>query len=292
MGTAIVASSSHSRTCVSSFLTPWTRRERFENALDEEVRFHVDACTEDLGRSGIPKREALRRARAYFSVESGRDPVGRRFRQGAEEMEIVGVVADSRDHAIRSGPADTVYMPEKQGPTADMTLLVRAADDPERIVPALRALAGSIDPRMPVISVHTLDVDVEAGMSRERIPRISVDVACARVLEGMLFGVAATDPLTLAASVAVLAAAAVRPPRLRCGARRGWTPWSHCGRSDRICVSTAMERFAAVRRGWKRVTCLTPVAARAFACGCAASGSASRPAAGAGGGGSMVRWPG
>ena len=222
----------------------------------------------------------------------GRDPVGRRFRQGAEEMEIVGVVADSRDHAIRSGPADTVYMPEKQGPTADMTLLVRAADDPERIVPALRALAGSIDPRMPVISVHTLDVDVEAGMSRERIPRISVDVACARVLEGMLFGVAATDPLTLAASVAVLAAAAVRPPRLRCGARRGWTPWSHCGRSDRICVSTAMERFAAVRRGWKRVTCLTPVAATAFACGCAASGSASRPAAGAGGGGSMVRWPG
>ena len=203
----------------------------------------------------------------------GRDPVGRRFRQGAEEMEIVGVVADSRDHAIRSDPTDTVYMPEKQGPTADMTLLVRAADDPERIVPALRALAGSIDPRMPVISVHTLDVDVEAGMSRERILgylsalfagltlllagiglygvlasavarrtreiglRLALgargrDVAalfgretatlvlagatlggllaftCARVLEGVLFGVAATDPLTLAASVALLAAAA------------------------------------------------------------------------------------
>ena len=39
-----------------SFLTTWTRRERFENALDEEVRFHVDACTEGLIRSGVPKR--------------------------------------------------------------------------------------------------------------------------------------------------------------------------------------------------------------------------------------------
>ena len=57
-----------------SFLTTWTRRERFENALDEEVRFHVDACTEGLIRSGVPKREAARRARVHFgSVESMKD---------------------------------------------------------------------------------------------------------------------------------------------------------------------------------------------------------------------------
>ena len=29
-----------------SFLTAWTRRERFEGGLDEEVRFHLDAHAE------------------------------------------------------------------------------------------------------------------------------------------------------------------------------------------------------------------------------------------------------
>ncbi len=102
----------------------------------------------------------------YFD---GRDPLGRRLRQGAEELEIVGVVADARDRGVRSGPADTVYVHRKQGPPSGMTLLVRAGDDPARIVPALLALAGSIDRRMPVTSVHTLNVDVEAGLSSERM---------------------------------------------------------------------------------------------------------------------------
>ena len=32
-----------------SFLTAWTRRERFEDSLDEEVRFHLDAYAECSG---------------------------------------------------------------------------------------------------------------------------------------------------------------------------------------------------------------------------------------------------
>ena len=99
----------------------------------------------------------------------GRNPIGRRFRQGREELEIVGVVADSRDQAIGTGPADTVYVHEKQGPPSGMTLLVRAGDDPESIVPSLLAMIGSIDRRMPVASVRTLDADVEAGISSERM---------------------------------------------------------------------------------------------------------------------------
>ena len=59
---------------VRSFLTAWNRRERFEDGLDDEVRFHLDAYTEDLVRSGIPRREAARRARVHFgSVERMKD---------------------------------------------------------------------------------------------------------------------------------------------------------------------------------------------------------------------------
>ncbi len=57
-----------------SFLTAWIGRDRFEGVLDEEVRFHLEACTEELVRAGVPRREAARRARVQFgSIESAKD---------------------------------------------------------------------------------------------------------------------------------------------------------------------------------------------------------------------------
>ena len=135
-------------------------------------------------------------------------------------------------------------------------------------------MVGSIDRRMPVISVHTLDMDVETGISSERMLgylstlfaaltlllsgiglygllasavvrrrreiglRIALGArsrdiavlfgresaalvfagvavgallafACGRVLQGVLFGVAATDPPTMAGSILVLTAVAL-----------------------------------------------------------------------------------
>ena len=49
-----------------SFLTTLAHRERFDAALDEEVRFHLAAQAEDLVRSGTPPGEAARRARIQF----------------------------------------------------------------------------------------------------------------------------------------------------------------------------------------------------------------------------------
>ena len=42
------------------------RRRAFENAMAEEMRFHLDARTDDLVRSGLPIDEARRRARLEF----------------------------------------------------------------------------------------------------------------------------------------------------------------------------------------------------------------------------------
>ncbi len=99
----------------------------------------------------------------------GQDPTGLKFHQGGSEVEIVGVVADARDRGIRKGPEEAVYIPEKQGQTSGLTLLVRAANNPKAIIPSLRAIVRSIDRRMPVYSVHTLDTEVKAGLSSERI---------------------------------------------------------------------------------------------------------------------------
>lgn len=53
-----------------SRIRSWLRvsifRSHAENEMDTELRFHVDAYTEDLIRTGIPAEEALRRARVEF----------------------------------------------------------------------------------------------------------------------------------------------------------------------------------------------------------------------------------
>jgi putative ABC transport system permease protein len=42
------------------------RRARMESEMDAELRFHIEARAEDLIRSGVPREEALRRARIEF----------------------------------------------------------------------------------------------------------------------------------------------------------------------------------------------------------------------------------
>src|SRR5262245_52155285 len=50
------------------------RRDRFESTMSDEIQFHLDACVEDLMRSGIPRDEAVRRARVQFGgVERTKD---------------------------------------------------------------------------------------------------------------------------------------------------------------------------------------------------------------------------
>ena len=73
-----------------SFLTTLIQRERFEDSLDEEIRFHLDAQTEDLVRTGVPSAEAVRRARAQFgSIEATKDDC-RRARHFGLDL-VVGV---------------------------------------------------------------------------------------------------------------------------------------------------------------------------------------------------------
>src|SRR5215831_7307148 len=56
----------------------WVRanlwRMRTEREMDAELRFHMEACAEDLLRRGVNREEALRRARAEFGgVEKAKD---------------------------------------------------------------------------------------------------------------------------------------------------------------------------------------------------------------------------
>ena len=68
--------------CSASVLSfgcsPVSRRD-FEDAMNEELRFHIEQYADDLRRSGVPREEALRRARMEFgALTTCRKTAGRR----------------------------------------------------------------------------------------------------------------------------------------------------------------------------------------------------------------------
>jgi putative ABC transport system permease protein len=105
-------------------------------------------------------------ARHFFR---GQDLAGRKFRQDGSEVEIVAVVGDARDRNTRKGPEEAVYIPEKQGQTSGLTVLVRTANGANRLIPSLLAIVRSVDKHLPIVSAHRLDLQIEAGLSSERI---------------------------------------------------------------------------------------------------------------------------
>ena len=93
-----------------SFLTTLTQRKRFEDSLYEEVRFHLDAQTEDLVRTGVPPEEAARRARVLFgSIEAMKDDCrrarGLRIARPWKQLYLRGAASKLRPpHRVRHPP--------------------------------------------------------------------------------------------------------------------------------------------------------------------------------------------
>jgi putative ABC transport system permease protein len=114
-------------------------------------------------------------ARAYFP---GERPVGRRLRISSprwswgegfpESFEIVGVVEDVAFLGLRGGSAPAFYLPARQLPLHQMTLLLRAAGDPRRLGPQVRGVIAAVDRDVPVVSVATLDAMLAADVAQPR----------------------------------------------------------------------------------------------------------------------------
>src|SRR5437667_12807997 len=89
-----------------SWLRAALRRSRMERDMDAELRLHIEAFAEDLVHSGVPREEALRRARIEFGgVE--RDKEECREARGANFIE--SFIQDLRDglRMLRRNPGFT-----------------------------------------------------------------------------------------------------------------------------------------------------------------------------------------
>jgi putative ABC transport system permease protein len=107
----------------------------------------------------------------------GENPLGKRIRPNisfgdndqASMREIVGVSADVKSGGINDKAVPEVYAP--QTPTdfvGETTIVVRTAMDPNSLVPSMRLLVSSMDKRLPIRQVRTLDQYVSRSISAER----------------------------------------------------------------------------------------------------------------------------
>lgn len=75
----------------------------------------------------------------------GESPLGKRY---SETDLVVGVAGNARVNALNDGDAMEIYQPAGTADMPDMSLLVRSAGPPDRVLPVVKAMVESLDAKL------------------------------------------------------------------------------------------------------------------------------------------------
>lgn len=99
----------------------------------------------------------------------GMNPLGRHIKIGTSDTQIIGVVGNARYQTLRETPTPLIYLPAKQTYNSGYITLVRTRTDATQAVSDIEHTIRSVDPRIPIYEVHTLQDRIDQGISPERI---------------------------------------------------------------------------------------------------------------------------
>ena len=122
----------------------------------------------------------------------GQNPLGRRIRSWRDEnvyREIVGVVADVRYDELTHDIGNTVYVPYPQNTWGALIMCVRTAVDPATLLPSIRREIWSIDKKLSISEVKTMDEIVAAGLARPRFSMFLLGIFGATALALAAIGI-------------------------------------------------------------------------------------------------------
>jgi predicted permease len=107
-------------------------------------------------------------ARYFFGDDN---PIGKRITlENYKDLEIVGVVADTKYRDLKEAPPKTAYIPYSQYTNTEQRILgVRATSDATAIVAAIRQEVRSLDPNLPIYGIKTFTQQIKDSISRERL---------------------------------------------------------------------------------------------------------------------------
>lgn len=99
----------------------------------------------------------------------GENPLGRHFRIGSDDVEIVGLVKNSRYQALREKLWPLIYLPLKQTQSSGMTMLIRTRLPEKTALPEMTAVVRSVDKSLPIYSAREMTDLIDEGISSERM---------------------------------------------------------------------------------------------------------------------------
>jgi ABC-type antimicrobial peptide transport system permease subunit len=86
------------------------------------------------------------------------------------DIEIVGVVRDTKYESMRDEMPIEVYQPYRQMPfVLGMYAYIRTARNPEQAFSEIRRTVNSLDPNLPVFQMKTIDQQMEESLLTERL---------------------------------------------------------------------------------------------------------------------------
>ncbi len=161
--------------------------EGYQAQSDEVVAFSVNAVTpEYFSTVGIPllAGRALSEAdRAHTNTvavvnrtlatryfRDWRQAIGRRVGSGPPNIEIVGVVEDTRGLAnLKAGAIPSVFVPLAQRTVVPRELDVRTSGDPRVVMAAVRRAVAAAAPGLPIESMEPAALGVQRSLGQERL---------------------------------------------------------------------------------------------------------------------------
>jgi predicted permease len=122
--------------------------------------------------TGAPKVAIINETMAKYFF-GGDNPLGRRIgwgRNNATDMEIVGVVRDSKTATLRQQAQRFVYAPYMQETEiGQMTFYVRARGDAASVGASVRQVAQRVDANLPIFDMKTMTVVMDESLFIERM---------------------------------------------------------------------------------------------------------------------------
>jgi predicted permease len=124
----------------------------------------------------LPRLALVNQSLAQFYFP-GQNAVGKYLHfNDSVAVQIIGVLADTRDHDLEGKPARRAYFsyvhaddPKNLGAPGSLRLEVRTAGDPSALVQTLRRAVVSVDPSLPIDGVDPLPTLMRQSIREERL---------------------------------------------------------------------------------------------------------------------------
>jgi predicted permease len=122
----------------------------------------------DADNERAPNITVVNATMAAFYFPNG-NAIGHRVRVDSSTYEIVGVVADTKDHELRQSPTRRLYLPIYQaGPLpSQFTFELRATGDPAKLVTAVRRELQAASPTLVVLNNDPLTSLMRLSISQD-----------------------------------------------------------------------------------------------------------------------------